>query len=145
MAAMCENAPVVSARTQPHVFDPHYRAAMSRTRAKSRTGFILAEALVALAILGVVLLALEGSLTIVMRTLAESDRESIATRIAETQRERAFSTVCGNASGSDSANAVVVDWTATAASGLVHISQSSRYPRRIGTRVEHYNGIGVCQ
>ena len=105
----------------------------------------MAEALVALTVLGVVFLALEGSLTIILRTIAESDREATAARIAETQRELAFSTACGNASGSDSANAVIVDWTATAAGGLVHVTQSSRYPRRIGTRVEHYNGIGVCQ
>ena len=55
-----------------------------------RSGFALVEALIALVIIGVVFLGLEGSLTLVLRSLADSERQSTATRIAEAQRERIF-------------------------------------------------------
>lgn len=117
---------------------------MSHTRAK-RHGFILAEALIALLILGVIFLALEGSLTIILRSLADSDREAVASRIAETQRERALAAVCTAASGSDSSNAVVVNWTASSTGRLVRVVQTTRFPRRTGDRVEQYDAIGACQ
>lgn len=118
---------------------------MSNVRAKRRHGFILAEALIALLILGVVFLALEGSLAVVLRSIVESDRETIASSLAETQRERAFAAACAGASGTDSLNAVAVSWTASPVGRLVRVSQTSRYPRRIGDRVEQYDAIGACQ
>ena len=118
---------------------------MSRDRAFCRSGFILAEALIALLVLAVVVLALEGSLTVVVRSLADSARETLAARLAETQRERLFAAACVGASGTDSANGVTVDWTASPAGRLVRISQTSRYPTHIGERVERYDAIGSCQ
>ena len=118
---------------------------MPNNRAKRRSGFILAEALVALAILGVVFLALEGSLAMVLRSVAESDREGVAARIAETQRERAFSTACVASAGSDSINGVVANWTAAPSGQLMHVVQTTRYPQKIGSRIEHYDAIGACQ
>jgi Tfp pilus assembly protein PilV len=109
-----------------------------------RRGFVLAEALIALLILGVVFLALEGSLSIVLRSLADSERDKIAATLAETQRERAFAAPCVAASGADSINAVTVSWIATAAAGRVRVTQTSRYPRHIGSRVENYDAISAC-
>jgi Tfp pilus assembly protein PilV len=118
---------------------------MSHTSAKRRPGFILAEALVALLILGVVFIALEGSLTIIVRTLADSERESIAVRIAETQRERVFATTCAAASGADSLNAVVVNWVASTDGQLARVVQSGSYPRRGGDRTQEYDALGSCR
>jgi len=118
---------------------------MPNNDAKPHRGFILAEALIALLILGVVFLALEGSLTVVLRSLADSERETVATRLAETQRERAFGTACAAGSGTDSLNAVSVSWVASPVGGLVRVSQISRYPRRIGDRVEQYDAVSACQ
>jgi Tfp pilus assembly protein PilV len=108
-------------------------------------GFILAEALVALLILGVVFLALEGSLSTVIRTIADSEHEAIAARLAETQRERAFAAACASSSGADSANTVVVTWSASATGSFVHLIQTSRYPRRVGDRIETYDATGACR
>lgn len=118
---------------------------MPPARGKLHRGFILAEALIALLVLGVVFLALEGSLTIVVRSLADSERETVATRLAETQRERAFAAACAAASGTDSLNAVIVTWTSSRTGRLVRVSQTSRYPRRIGDRVEQYDAVSACQ
>jgi hypothetical protein len=101
--------------------------------------------MIALIILGVVFIALQGSSIIVVRSLAESERETIAGRLAETQRERAFATACASTSGSDSSNAVAVTWVASPAGGLVHVSQTSRYPGRFGDRVQSFNAVGACQ
>lgn len=117
---------------------------MSGIHPKHLRGFILIEALVALVIIGVVFLGLEGSLTLILRSLVDSERQTIATRIAEEQRERAFAAGCVAGSGSDSVNAVTVDWTASRAGSLIHVSQTVRYPRNSGVRVEHYDAVGAC-
>ena len=110
----------------------------------ARPGFILVEALIALLVLAVAFIAFEGSLTIAVRAIAASQREAVAAQLAETQRETAFSAVCSSGSGSDSVNGVVVVWSASAASSLVHLTQSSHYESRFGARVETYNSTGRC-
>lgn len=120
-------------------------AARLQDRVHGPRGFILAEALVALLIFSAVFLALEGSLTLVVRRLAESAREDTAARRTETLRERTFAAGCTTASGVDSLNAVVIDWTSTQEGDLVHISQSSRYPRQLLTRTEQYDALSRCR
>jgi Tfp pilus assembly protein PilV len=118
---------------------------MSRHRSGHRSGFIIVEALIALTIICVVFIALEGSLTIVVRNLADSERESIAVELTETRRENILGTGCSAASGADSSNTVVADWTASVDAGFVHIAQSTRYPRRGGERTEDYDVLARCQ
>ncbi len=118
---------------------------MSSSKRNHRPGFILAEALVALLVLGVVFLALEGSLSSIVRTIADSERETVAARLAEMQREKVFAAVCGSGSGTDSGNAVVVTWTVSTAGSLVRVTQTSRYDRRVGDRTESYDAIGRCR
>lgn len=110
----------------------------------SRRGFILAEALIALLIFGVVFLALEGSLAIVVRRFADAARADIATRLAEVQRERSFGATCAASAGVDSVNAVSASWTASADSGFVHLVQTTEYPSPAGTSQTGYDAIGRC-
>jgi Tfp pilus assembly protein PilV len=118
---------------------------MTDARTKPARGFILAEALIALVVIGVVFLALEGSLSIVIRSLADSEREATATRLAESERERLFGSPCNADAGADSVNAVVVSWSASAADHLIRIDQAGRYPSRIGDRALGYVALGECQ
>jgi type II secretory pathway pseudopilin PulG len=106
------------------------------------SGFILAEALVALLIVGVVFVALEASLSTVVRGIAESEREATAARLAESQRERAFGGPCLSGFGADSADAVVVTWSATANGSLIHLVQTSHFRSRFGDRIESYDAAG---
>ncbi|HEY8311264.1 MAG TPA: hypothetical protein VIG47_11945, partial [Gemmatimonadaceae bacterium] len=108
-------------------------------------GFILAEALIALLVIGVVFLALEGSLSVVVRSLADSDREATAATLAESRRERAFGSPCNADAGSDSLNAVVVRWSASVAGRLTRIDQAGRYSRKLGDRTFNFAALGVCQ
>jgi Tfp pilus assembly protein PilV len=110
-----------------------------------RNGFILAEAMVALLVIGIAFLALEGSLGLTTRSLADSERESIAARLAENQRERAFAANCAPASGSDSVNTVAVSWTASPIGALTRVAQTSRYRDRTGDRTEQYDALSACQ
>ncbi len=118
---------------------------MSNDYSIQRTGFVLVEALIALLIIGVVFLALEGSLTLVLRSLADSERQAIATRVSESQRERAFAAGCVVGFGSDSVNAVVADWVASPAGSLVQVTQTVRYSQKSGARVEHYLATSICR
>lgn len=110
-----------------------------------RPGFSLLEALIATVIAAGVVLVLEGTLAITTRDIADSDRESIAARLAETQRERAFATGCAPSAGQDSVNAVTVEWTASREGGAVRVAQSSRYRTRWGIRSQAYDVLGVCR
>jgi type II secretory pathway pseudopilin PulG len=121
---------------------------MSRPAAANRNGFILVEALIALVIVGIAFLALEGSLSVVIRSLADSEREAIAARIAEAQRERTFAQSCAFSTGSDSSDGVAVTWTATPsapASHTVRVVQTSRFTRRLGDVIRTYDAVGACQ
>lgn len=122
-----------------------YSAIMSSVRLQHCRGFILAEAMIALVVLGIAFAALEGSSVVVIRALAESDREEIAARLAEAQRERAFGAGCASGAGSDSVNSVIVSWTSVPAAGVLRLSQTSRYPGRFGDHVQVYDAVGACQ
>lgn len=113
--------------------------------ARRRGGFILTEALVALLIFSVVFLALEGSLTLVVRRFADAAREDIAARHAEAQRESAFASGCGAESDIDSLDAVVVASTSTTSDYLLRVVQTTAYPRKIGVRSERYDAVSRCR
>jgi Tfp pilus assembly protein PilV len=115
------------------------------THPRQRSGFILAEALIALLIFGVVFIALEGSLALVLRAVADSEREAIASRLAESQRERVFAAACEATSGSDSANGVTLAWTVSPVDGLARVGETTTYHRRTGDRMETYDALGRCQ
>ena len=111
---------------------------------QSSRGFILIEALIALVLVGVVFLGLEGSLTLVLRALADSERQTTATRLAESQREHAFAVGCVAGAGSDSVNAVAADWSASSTGTLVRVTQTVRFAQRSGARIEHYTATSAC-
>jgi len=115
------------------------------TPIQRRRGFILTEALVALLIFSVVFLALEGSLTLVVRQFADVAREDIAARRAETQRESVFASDCTAAQQTDSLDAVVVHSTVTVSDYLLHVVQTTTYPRRFDTRSEQYDALSRCR
>ena len=111
---------------------------------QSPRGFILIEALIALVLVGVVFLGLEGSLTLVLRALADSEQQTIATHLAESQREHAFAVGCVAGAGSDSVNAVAADWSASPTGALVQVTQTVRFAQRSGARVERYTATSAC-
>ncbi|MEO7042382.1 MAG: type II secretion system protein [Gemmatimonadaceae bacterium] len=120
-------------------------AIFSPATTQLRRGFILTEALIALLIFTVVFLALEGSLTLVVRRFADATREDIAARHAEIQREAAFANGCTAGLMIDSLNGVVVSSTSTTADYLLRIVQTTAYPRKLGARSEHYDAVSRCR
>ena len=110
-----------------------------------RRGFILTEALIALLIFTVVFLALEGSLTLVVRRFEDAAREDYAARHAEFQREFAFANGCSSALVIDSLNGVVVSSTSTTTDYLLHVAQTTAYRIKAGDRTEQYDAVSRCR
>ncbi len=108
-------------------------------------GFTLVEVLVAVLLLTIVLLALEGSAAATLRELADSQREMLATRLAERQREQAFAAACTMSAGIDTANGVGASWRATPIGQQARLTQHTSFDTRSGTRQQSYDVIGRCR
>lgn len=109
----------------------------------ARDGFSLVEVLVAILLLTVGLVAIEGALALAVRSAALSDREARAVMLAARQRERAFA-LCALGTGSDSANGVASDWSSVSAGRNVRVIQTTRVATPTGARVETSVATGGC-
>ncbi len=109
-----------------------------------RAGFTLIEAMVAMVVATVVVLALEGSLAFTLRSLARSDREGRTARLSELQRERAFA-VCAAGAGVDSANGVQARWSASLAGSHITVSQTTDYLAGGSRTLDAYDAVALCR
>lgn len=109
------------------------------------TGFTLVEVIVAILLLTIAILALEGSAAVTIRELADGQRETLAMRLAERQRERAFAGACATASGMDSINGVGASWAAAPTGQRTRLTQRTYFDTRFGTRQESYDAAGRCR
>jgi prepilin-type N-terminal cleavage/methylation domain-containing protein len=112
-------------------------------RPLTRRGFSLVESLVAIVLLGVGIVALEGALAISVRTAAAADRAVRAATLATRQRERAFA-LCSSGAGADSANGAVSTWSARPTGRTIRITQQTRSLAHTGVRTETFEAAGVC-
>lgn len=103
------------------------------------------EVIVAILLLTIALLVLEGSAAVTVRELADSQRETLAMRLAERQRERAFAAACVTSSGNDSANGVGASWAAAPTGQRARLTQRTSFDTRTGTRREAYDAVGQCR
>ncbi|MGI8548909.1 MAG: type IV pilus modification PilV family protein [Gemmatimonadaceae bacterium] len=115
------------------------------SRSDLQPGFTLVEVLVAIFLLTIALLAIEGSAAVTLRELADGQRETLATRLAERQRERAFADPCAASSGIDSANGVGAIWTAIPTGQRIRLGQHTSFDTRRGTRLQSYDAVGRCR
>lgn len=112
-----------------------------------RAGFTLVEVMVALLLLVVALVALEGGAAVTVRMLADADRETAMMRLAEGERERAYGTPCAAARGVDSTNGVRVGWSAmpVGGSGMLITRASGAFRTRYGMHATSFDGAGPCR
>lgn len=110
----------------------------------AHSGFALIEAVVALILIGVGLLALEGAAVFTLRRIRDSQREALAAQLVQTRTARLFATGCASANGIDSIDVVVAAWSATATGGMLRVDQTVRYPTAFGAHVESYHTARVC-
>jgi prepilin-type N-terminal cleavage/methylation domain-containing protein len=111
----------------------------------TESGFTLIEVMIAILVITVAALALEGGATAAVRDLAASEREQLATRLAERQRERIWAASCAGSSGVDSANGVVARWVAAPGTSATHVTQHTTFTTALGTRTESYDAMGRCR
>lgn len=114
-----------------------------------RAGFTIVEVMVALLLVVVALVALEGGVAVTVRTLADAEREATATRLAETEREHAYATPCAAAHGVDTTNGVRVGWSVTPAgvggAAMLVTHASGAFRTRYGIHATGFDGAGPCR
>ena len=113
-----------------------------------RAGFTLVEVMVALLLLVVALVALEGGAAVTVRMLADAERETVAMRLAEGERERAYGSRCAAAVGVDSTNGVRVGWSAAPVAGgsaLLVTRAAGAFRTRYGMHATSFDGAGPCR
>lgn len=112
---------------------------------KVRRGLTLIEVVIAILLLSVGALALEGSSALMIRRLAESKRAATAQNVARTRSESSLSTECGAlTSGSEQAFGVQSQWTVGGNAGSIDIEQRLTYPTRRGQHSEKFLTAALC-
>jgi Tfp pilus assembly protein PilV len=110
----------------------------------THTGFTTLEAMLALMLISVTLVALDGATTLTLRRMTDHHRESMAADMARQQVDRIIATHCANSAGLDSSNGVAVQWTTTAINGVATVDQQLRYPIAIGQHHESLQSTVSC-
>jgi prepilin-type N-terminal cleavage/methylation domain-containing protein len=113
--------------------------------ARARGGFTLIETVFAIFIFAVGALALAGTTTIVIRTLAEAGARERATRIATNRLETLRGLSCGSAhGGGEAVQGVQSTWTVSPSGGLSSATVTVTYPIGNGPRTERYSLLFPC-
>ena len=112
---------------------------------RARRGMTLVELVVAMTIIGVALLALAGSATLVTRLMGGGARQALAASVAQSHLERLRAVNCASvASGTDTERGVVSTWTSTTITRGRSITLTVRYPMQRGNRTQTYRTILPC-
>ena len=121
----------------------------------NRQGFTVVEVLVAIMVLGVGILALVGSSTLVSRMIGEGKRATFAAQVAQQRmeyfRRLAMQTTpnCTNSSlnagsGTATADRITEQWTITTGIGLRNVTVRAIYPDGRGTDTVQLSTIIGC-
>lgn len=135
---------------RPHCFTSALQVRMTYAWGMQRSivprrGFVLVEALMALLVLSIAYLVLEGSWMLVSRNLFDSNRMAAASRMEDVQRERALARGCVASSGADSAGGIAMAWRALPSRGVLQIGQTRTYRRDGFERADSSNWIASCR
>lgn len=105
--------------------------------------------MVALLLIVIALVALEAGAAVTVRTLADAEREGMAMRLAEGERERAYGSACAPARGVDSVNGVRVAWSAAPVSvggvAMLDVRAAGAFRTRYGMHASSFDGAGPCR
>ena len=112
---------------------------------RARRGMTLVELVVAMTIIGIGLLALAGSATLVTRLMGGGTRQALAASVVQTRLEKLRSVNCGSVtSGADTVRGVIATWTSTTITRGRSITLTVRYPMQRGNRTQTYRTILPC-
>ena len=110
-----------------------------------RRGYVLLEALMALVVVTIAYLVLEGAWTLVVRKLFEDRQSAAVSLLADSQRERAAARGCVESSGSDSVNGITINWWASSSGGLIRVSQARTYRRDGAQHADSSVSMTACR
>jgi prepilin-type N-terminal cleavage/methylation domain-containing protein len=121
------------------------RPATSRGTRRSRSGVTMIEMMVALVIIGVGLLALAGSATLVTRLMGGGTRQALAATLAQSRLEQLRATSCATlASGTDTTRSIVTKWTVTTITRGRDVTLTVKYPMARGPRIQSFRTVVPC-
>ena len=121
------------------------RRSSSSTASRARQGMTLVELIVAMTIIGIGLLALAGSATLVTRLMGGGTRQALAATVVQTRLEKLRSVNCASVtSGADTVRGVIATWTSTTITRGRSITLTVRYPMQRGNRTQTYRTILPC-
>lgn len=113
---------------------------------ESRPGLTLIEVVIAIVLLSVGALALEGSSALMIRRLAESKRAATSQNIARARSESSIARDCSAlTSGSEQTFGVQSQWTVGGNASSLHIEQRLTYPTRRGQHLEKFLTAALCE
>jgi prepilin-type N-terminal cleavage/methylation domain-containing protein len=111
----------------------------------ARRGMTLVEMIVAMTIIGVGLLALAGSATLVTRLMGGGARQTLAASLVQARLESLRATNCANvSSGTETIRGVVIRWTSQAITRGKSVTVTATYPMTRGNRTQTYRTILPC-
>ena len=112
---------------------------------RRRSGLTMVELMVALVIIGVGLLALSGSATLVTRLMGGGTRQALAATFAQSKIEELRSSPCATlASGSSTARGITTRWTISSITRGKDVVITVQYPMTRGTRSQSFRTVVPC-
>ena len=112
--------------------------------ARSATGFTLVEMLIAIVLLALVFVSLEGGSATLMRALGVSGRMTVAAQLVEWRGEHTAATRCVAATGADSARGIVSIWRVEIDSSGALLDQETTYRSAMGMRTDRARWVVPC-
>jgi Tfp pilus assembly protein PilV len=101
--------------------------------------------MVALVIIGVGLMALTGSATLVTRLMGGGARQALAASLAQSKLEELRASPCATlASGSATARGITTRWTITSITRGKSVVLTVTYPMTRGNRVQTFRSVVPC-
>jgi Tfp pilus assembly protein PilV len=103
------------------------------------------EMMVALVIIGVGLLALSGSATLVTRLMGGGTRQAMAATLAQSRLEQLRAASCASlANGSETTRGITIRWTITAITRGKDVTVTAQYPMTRGNRTQSFRTVIPC-
>lgn len=116
---------------------------MPETIWRARRAFTLVEVMVAVVILAVALVALQGGTALLVRAIADAEREERAVALAA-RREALIVAACTDGAGSESAGGASVVWSASRTGGITSVALSARAVTRRGPLARSFTITTRC-
>ncbi len=122
------------------------RVSRKSVRARGRAGFTIVELVIAVMILGVGILGLASTATVMSQMVFGGAQRTLAAHAAQSRFEQLRSVSCVSlVGGSVTTRGIVESWTVTALPKARDVSVTITYPGRRGSRTRVFRSLVPCE